>query len=524
MNLTCNLKSGTLGLEPDFLYPLENVTILQERNATFTSIFPTCQHVTSCCSARTVAGLPVPSGEPLGLEPDFLYFLKNVTTLQERNATFTSIFPTSLGLEPDFLYPLENVTIPQGRDAIFTSIFPTCQHVTSCCSARTGAGLPVPSGEPLGLEPDFLYPLENVTIPQGRDAIFTCVVNNLGGYRVAWIKADTKAILAIHEHVITNNQRLSVTHNDFNTWTLNIRGVKREDRGTYMCQVNTDPMKSQMAFLEVVIPPDIIYEETSGDMMVPEGGSAKLVCKARGFPKPKVVWRREDGGDIIVRSPGKTKSTSAVEHVATVEGEVLTLNKVTRSEMGAYLCIAANGVPPSVSKRMMLHVHFHPLIQVPNQLVGAPTSTDVPLLCHVEASPKAINYWTRETGEMIISNDKYLMSEESSSYYSTAMKLVIQDFQKSDLGGYKCISKNSIGDAEGNIRLYEVEVKRPPKSDNEEDNELGEGQRLTNGHQGPLREGEEKATEGLTTDGGQSSATRRLYSLGLLASTLLHYL
>jgi neurotrimin len=37
---------------------------------------------------------------------------------------------------------------------------------------------------------------------------------------VAWIKADAKAILAIHEHVITNNGRLSVTHNDFNTWTL----------------------------------------------------------------------------------------------------------------------------------------------------------------------------------------------------------------------------------------------------------------------------------------------------------------
>lgn len=65
-------------------------------------------------------------------------------------------------------------------------------------------------------------------------------------YQVAWIKADTKAILAIHEHVITNNARLSVTHNDFNTWTLNIRSVKREDRGQYMCQVNTDPMKMQV--------------------------------------------------------------------------------------------------------------------------------------------------------------------------------------------------------------------------------------------------------------------------------------
>ncbi|CAD1477832.1 unnamed protein product, partial [Heterotrigona itama] len=36
-----------------------------------------------------------------------------------------------------------------------------------------------------GLEPDFVYPLENLTISQGRDATFTCVVSNLGGYRVS---------------------------------------------------------------------------------------------------------------------------------------------------------------------------------------------------------------------------------------------------------------------------------------------------------------------------------------------------
>lgn len=57
----------------------------------------------------------------------------------------------------------------------------------------------------------------------------------------------------------------------------------------------------QSAFLEVVIPPDIVSEETSGDLMVPEGSSAKLTCKARGYPKPDIVWRREDRGDIIVR-------------------------------------------------------------------------------------------------------------------------------------------------------------------------------------------------------------------------------
>ncbi|XP_028896009.2 neurotrimin isoform X2 [Zeugodacus cucurbitae] len=324
-------------------------------------------------------------------------------------------------------------------------------------------------------EPDFVFPLENVTVAQGRDATFTCVVNNLGGHRVsgdsatarvAWIKADAKAILAIHEHVITNNDRLSVTHNDFNTWTLVIRNVKMEDSGKYMCQVNTDPMKMQTATLEVVIPPDIINEETSGDMMVPEGGSAKLVCRARGHPKPKITWRREDGREIIARN-GAHQKTKALA----VEGEMLALTKVTRSEMGAYMCIASNGVPPSVSKRMKLQVHFHPLVQVPNQLVGAPVLTDVTLVCNVEASPKAINYWQRENGEMIIAGDRYVLTEKENNMYSIEMILHIRRLQTSDFGGYKCISKNSIGDTEGTIRLYEME--RPgKKNQREDDNEV----------------------------------------------------
>ncbi|XP_078048531.1 lachesin [Augochlora pura] len=360
-----------------------------------------------------------------------------------------------------------------------------------------------------GLGPDFVYPLENVTIPQGRDATFTCVVNNLGGYRVspsssasgdhsggakarvAWIKADTKAILAIQEHVITNNARLSVTHSDYNTWTLSIHSVRREDRGIYMCQVNTNPMKSQIAFLEVVIPPDIISEETSNDLMVPEGASAKLVCKARGYPKPEIVWKREDGTEIISRdglSGGKTKMPNA-------QGETLTLSKVTRSEMGAYLCIASNGVPPSVSKRMMLHVHFHPMVQVPNQLVGAPTGTNVTLVCLVEASPKAINYWTRESGEMIISNNKYQMTETKTSVYSVQMRLVIMNLQKQDLGGYKCNSKNSIGGAEGNIRLYDMDLPNHSKKvgdrrgdEDPSDSISDRDHRLNHVYQGSLRE------------------------------------
>ena len=55
-----------------------------------------------------------------------------------------------------------------------------------------------------------------------------------------------QAILAIHDHVITNNARLHVTHNDKDTWTLTLKNVMTSDRGPYMCQINSDPMRSQV--------------------------------------------------------------------------------------------------------------------------------------------------------------------------------------------------------------------------------------------------------------------------------------
>ena len=45
-----------------------------------------------------------------------------------------------------------------------------------------------------------------------------------------------------------------------------------------------------------------------------------------------------------------------------VEGEKLSLSGVQRSDMGGYLCIASNGIPPSVSKRYDVQVNCKWLI------------------------------------------------------------------------------------------------------------------------------------------------------------------
>lgn len=48
----------------------------------------------------------------------------------------------------------------------------------------------------------------------GRDALLACVVENLKGYKVAWVRVDTQTILSIHHNVISQNNRISLTYND----------------------------------------------------------------------------------------------------------------------------------------------------------------------------------------------------------------------------------------------------------------------------------------------------------------------
>jgi len=139
-----------------------------------------------------------------------------------------------------------------------------------------------------------------------------------------------------------------------------------------------------------------------------------------------------------------------------VQGELLNIAKVGRGQMGAYLCIASNEVPPAVSKRISLNVNFAPEILVPQQLLGLPFGDSVMAECLVEAYPNTINYWMKHQKEMLLNGGKYTVMEEKTKEYSTRMQLHIKDFQESDVGVYTCISTNSLGKSDGTIRLYEI--------------------------------------------------------------------
>ncbi|XP_054005295.1 lachesin-like isoform X1 [Hylaeus anthracinus] len=295
-------------------------------------------------------------------------------------------------------------------------------------------------------QPMFAEPIPNVTVPLGRDVSLPCVVENLGNYKVAWIHVGRQMLVTVHKHVVVKIPRFSVSHDNQKTWLLHITSVQQDDRGWYMCQVNTNPMISQVGYLQVVVPPNIVDAlSTESTVAVRENQNITLTCKADGYPAPKVMWKREDGLGISINRHKK---------MPLYDGEQLNLTRITRNEMGAYLCIATNGVPPTVSKRITVDVEFSPMIFVPNQLIGAPIDTDVTITCHTEAYPRAMNYWFLGD-KMILLNEKYTTSIMENSYRAD-MSLTIRNIQIDDFGVYRCISKNSLGETEGSIRLYDI--------------------------------------------------------------------
>uniref|UniRef100_A0A1B0FQ21 Ig-like domain-containing protein n=1 Tax=Glossina morsitans morsitans TaxID=37546 RepID=A0A1B0FQ21_GLOMM len=98
---------------------------------------------------------------------------------------------------------------------------------------------------------------------------------------------------------------------------------------------------------KIFFPPNIDDSLSSSDVIVREGSNISLRCRATGSPKPVIKWKRDDNSRITI---------SKNRIVNDWEGDTLEITRISRLDMGAYLCIASNGVPPTVSKRIKVSV------------------------------------------------------------------------------------------------------------------------------------------------------------------------
>ena len=111
----------------------------------------------------------------------------------------------------------------------------------------------------------------------------------------------------------------------------------------------------------MVTSPQISDKYSTFDLSVVEGASAKFICSATGYPQPTIIWQR------MPKSPKEKDKIRLPDrkdqeiHKTLLNGSlgfsVLELKKVSKEDMGTYLCIAKNNVPPTVSKKFKLTVN-----------------------------------------------------------------------------------------------------------------------------------------------------------------------
>ncbi|XP_042861079.1 lachesin-like [Penaeus japonicus] len=296
--------------------------------------------------------------------------------------------------------------------------------------------------------PYFEIPVQNVTARVGRTAKLTCVVENLGHFKVAWGYKVTGAVLTVATQVITKNTRISVQREQQSTWVLTISNVTMKDQGDYWCQVNTSPPRSISGFLSVVEPP--VMEGGDEEVTLTSGEVANLTCRARGTPTPTIRWIREDYDRIRV---------NATYFASDYVGNSLVLRDVNHRSAGGYLCIASNGHPPSISRRVIVHVKYKPLIQNPPASLWASQGSSISLTCLYAAYPAPQVMWMRDNflGSQLLSDEYFTVTpQDGHPPFTHNMTLSMRNLVLSDFGAYTCIIKNSEGEARGTAILREV--------------------------------------------------------------------
>lgn len=75
--------------------------------------------------------------------------------------------------------------------------------------------------------------------------------NDCTNFQVAWLRATDQTVLALQDLVVTHNNRISVSHEGMHTWRLRIKQIRESDKGCYMCQINSSPMKKEIGCIDV---------------------------------------------------------------------------------------------------------------------------------------------------------------------------------------------------------------------------------------------------------------------------------
>ncbi|XP_033234749.1 Down syndrome cell adhesion molecule-like protein Dscam2 isoform X45 [Drosophila pseudoobscura] len=237
--------------------------------------------------------------------------------------------------------------------------------------------------------------------------------------------------------------------------TLNIDYIAAEHRGLYTCLArNQAGESSYSAELKVNVPPRWILEPT--DKAFAQGSDAKVECKADGFPKPQVTWKKAVGD-----TPGEYKDLKKSDNIRVEEG-TLHVDNIQKTNEGYYLCEAINGIGSGLSAVIMISVQAPPEFTEKLRNQTARRGEPAVLQCEAKGEKPIGILWNMNNMRLDPKNDnRYTIREEILST-GVMSSLSIKRTERSDSALFTCVATNAFGSDDASINMIVQEVPEMP--------------------------------------------------------------
>ncbi|XP_025152779.1 Down syndrome cell adhesion molecule-like protein Dscam2 isoform X29 [Harpegnathos saltator] len=237
---------------------------------------------------------------------------------------------------------------------------------------------------------------------------------------------------------------------------LSIDSVAARHAGRYKCTAtNAAGSDSHIAVLSVNVPPRWILEPT--DKAFAQGSDAQVECKADGFPKPQVTWKRA-AGDM----PGDYTDLKLSNPDISVEDGTLSINNIQKTNEGYYLCEAVNGIGSGLSAVILISVQAPPQFDIKLRNQTARRGEPAVLQCEAQGEKPIGILWNMNNKRLDTKSDpRYTIREEILSN-GVLSDLSIKRTERSDSALFTCVATNAFGSDDTSINMIVQEVPEVP--------------------------------------------------------------
>ncbi|XP_043494046.1 Down syndrome cell adhesion molecule-like protein 1 homolog isoform X2 [Polistes fuscatus] len=238
--------------------------------------------------------------------------------------------------------------------------------------------------------------------------------------------------------------------------TLSIDSVSARHAGEYACSAsNLAGAVSRSATLTVNVPPRWILEPT--DKAFAQGSDARVECKADGFPKPQITWKRAAGD-----TPGDYTDLKLSNPDISVEDGTLSINNIQKTNEGYYLCEAVNGIGAGLSAVILISVQAPPHFEIKLRNQTARRGEPAVLQCEAQGEKPIGILWNMNNKRLDPKSDSRYTIREEILANGVLSDLSIKRTERSDSALFTCVATNAFGSDDTSINMIVQEVPEVP--------------------------------------------------------------